>query len=88
MLTKEGRSKSIRMIPLKTAPCAECESGTEEADGTLSPPLSKTICMPFESEAHYATGLRDTETFRRSIERVLADAPELFPPEMGEGFCF
>jgi hypothetical protein len=44
--------------------------------------------MPFESEAHYATCLRDTETFRRSIEQVLADAPELFPPEMGEGFCF
>ena len=53
-----------------------------------SPSLSKTICMPFESEAHYATCLRDRETFRRSIEQVLADAPELFPPEMGEGFCF
>ena len=53
-----------------------------------SHPLSKTICMPFESEAHYATCLRDTETFRRSIEQVLADAPELFPPELREGFCF
>ena len=53
-----------------------------------SHPLSKTICMPFESEAHYATCLRDTESFRRSIEQVLADAPELFPPELREGFCF
>jgi hypothetical protein len=44
--------------------------------------------MLFESEAHYATCLRDTETFRRSIEQVLADAPELFPPKMGESFCF
>jgi hypothetical protein len=51
-------------------------------------PLSKTICMPFESEARYASCRQDTETFRRSIEQVLADAPDLFPPELGEGFCF
>src|SRR5437764_7249945 len=38
MLMEEGRSKSIRMIPLKTSHCAECQSDTEEADGTLSPP--------------------------------------------------
>jgi hypothetical protein len=53
-----------------------------------SHPLSKTICMPFESEAHYASCLRDTETFHRSIDQVLADAPELFPPALREGFCF
>jgi hypothetical protein len=41
-----------------------------------------------QSEAHYATCLRDTETFRRSIEQVLADAAELFPLERREGFCF
>src|SRR3954452_18117068 len=87
MLMEEGHSRSIRMIPLKTLHCAEANLARRTP---MEPPhrLSKTICMPFESETHYATCLRDTETFRRYIDHVLADAPELFPPEMGEGFCF
>lgn len=53
-----------------------------------SHPGSKTICMPFESEAQYAAYLEDKAAFRRHLEAVLADAPELFPPHMAEGFVF
>lgn len=53
-----------------------------------SHPGSKTICMPFESEAHYSACLTDNAAFRAHLERVLSDAPELFPPEMAEGFVF
>src|SRR5437867_3647799 len=53
-----------------------------------SHPGSKTICMAFESEAHYNACLADTAAFRAHLERALADAPELFPPEMTQGFAF
>jgi hypothetical protein len=38
---EEGRSRSIRMIPLKISHCAECKSGTEDADGTLMAPTGR-----------------------------------------------
>ena len=44
--------------------------------------------MPFESEAHLEACLADKAAFPRHLETVSADAPELFPARIDEGFVF
>ena len=49
-------------------------------------PGDKTICLDFESEAHYGELLEDRARFRQHLGQALAQHPELFPPEMASGY--
>ena len=49
---------------------------------------SKSICLPFESEAEYRELIEDAAMFRQVIEQSLAQYPELFPAAIGSGFAF
>ena len=49
---------------------------------------NKTICVPFESEAHYAACVTNPERFRRHLCAVSARHPELFPEAFADGFVF
>src|SRR5882724_6569059 len=44
----------------------------------MEPSRGKSLCVPFESEEHYAACVADPESFRQH--------PELFPARMSEGF--
>jgi len=48
----------------------------------------KSICLPFESEAHYQTCAEDPQLFREWIEPLLTHYPELFPAAIASGFTF
>ena len=49
-------------------------------------PRGKSICVPFESEEHYAACVADPERFRQHLTAVCGQHPELFPTRMPEGF--
>jgi len=49
---------------------------------------SKTICILFESEAHYQRCLESTHTYRQYITSYLMMHPELFPLGFEQGFIF
>ena len=46
----------------------------------------KTICLLFESEAHYDECVEDTARFRQALEERYKRHPELFPARFAEGF--
>jgi len=46
----------------------------------------KTICLPFESEAHYEACMRNPEEFRRTLSSLYGRYPELFPARFEAGF--
>lgn len=48
----------------------------------------QSICLPFESEAHYEACVADTVKYREYLEQRLARHPELFPAGMAAGFTF
>jgi hypothetical protein len=48
---------------------------------------NKSICVPFESEAHYAKCVADPDLFRRHLLAVSKRHPELFPDAVSEGFA-
>jgi hypothetical protein len=49
---------------------------------------NKSICVPFESEAHYASCVADPDLFRAHLLAVLARHPELLPKDVAAGFAF
>ena len=48
----------------------------------------KSICVPFESEDHYAACVAEPERFRQHLEALHREHPELFPKPFAEGFGF
>ena len=46
----------------------------------------KSICVPCESEAAYRHCVYDAKEFRRFVEKMWHQHPELFPTEFGQGF--
>ena len=54
----------------------------------MEPSRGKSICLPFESEAHYEACVADPERFRQHLEALHAEHPELFPERFAEGFGF
>jgi hypothetical protein len=48
----------------------------------------KTICLLFENEAQYDQCMTDDSEYRKHIEYWTEIHPELFPPDVGEGFLF
>jgi hypothetical protein len=46
----------------------------------------KSICVPFDSEEHYAACVADPKSFRQHLTEVYGQHPELFPTRMSEGF--
>ena len=52
----------------------------------MEPSRGKSICVPFESEEHYAACVADPERFRQHLTVVCGQHPELFPTSMHEGF--
>ena len=49
-------------------------------------PEEKSICVPFDSEEHYAACVADPESFRQHLTEVFGQHQELFPTRMSEGF--
>lgn len=49
---------------------------------------NKSICVAFESEAHYATCVADPERFRDHLRAVGVSHPELVPDAFADGFAF
>src|SRR6266853_2044831 len=52
----------------------------------MEPSRGKSICVPFDSEEHYAACVADPESFRQHLTEVFGQHPELFPTRMSEGF--
>src|SRR5256712_3871135 len=52
----------------------------------MEPPRGKSICVPFESEEHYATCVADPESFRQHLTAICGQHPELFPASINKGF--
>src|SRR6516164_4244458 len=52
----------------------------------MEPTRGKSICVPFDSEEHYAACVADPESFRQHLTEVFDQHPELFPTRMSEGF--
>jgi hypothetical protein len=52
----------------------------------MEPSRGKSICVPFDSEEHYAACVADPESFRQHLTAVCGQHPELFPTRMSEGF--
>ena len=52
----------------------------------MEPSRGKSICVPFESEEHYAACVADPESFRQHLTEVFGQHPELFPASIDEGF--
>src|SRR5713101_2871452 len=52
----------------------------------MEPSRGKSLCVPFESEEHYAACVADPESFRQHLTEVFGQYPELFPARTDEGF--
>jgi len=52
----------------------------------MEPSRGKSLCVPFDSEEHYAACVADPESFRQHLTEVFGQHPELFPARMSEGF--
>ena len=52
----------------------------------MEPSRGKSICVPFDSEEHYAACVADPESFCQHLTEVFGQHPELFPTRMSEGF--
>jgi len=52
----------------------------------MEPSRGKSLCVPFDSEEHYAACVADPESFRQHLTEVCGQHPELFPARMREGF--
>jgi hypothetical protein len=52
----------------------------------MESPRGKSICVPFDSEEHYAACVANPESFRQHLTEVFGQHPELFPTRMSEGF--
>jgi len=52
----------------------------------MEPTRGKSICVPFDSDEHYAVCVADPESFRQHLTEVCGQHPELFPASMSEGF--
>ena len=52
----------------------------------MEPSRGKSICVPFDSEEHYAACVADPESFRQHLTAVFGQHPELFPARIREGF--
>jgi len=48
---------------------------------------NKSICVPFESEAHYAACIANCERFRDHLRAAGVSHPELFPDAFADGFA-
>ena len=51
-------------------------------------PIRQSICLPFESEAHYTNCVENIKVYRSYIEKFSAHHPELFPEAISDGFVF
>src|SRR6266852_2631456 len=51
----------------------------------MEPTRGKSICVPFDSDEHYAACVADPESFRQYLTEVCGQHPELFPARIDEG---
>ena len=51
----------------------------------MEPSRGKSICVPFDSEEHYAACVADPESFRQHLTEVCGQHPELFPARIERG---
>jgi hypothetical protein len=52
----------------------------------MEPSRGKSLCVPCDSEEHYAACVADPESFRQPLTEVFGQPPELLPASMSEGF--
>ena len=52
----------------------------------MEPTRGKSICVPFNSDEHYAACVADPESFRQHLTAVCGHHPELFPASISAGF--
>lgn len=64
--------------------CDSVEGSCVES-GLARPRGSKTICIPVEPK-RYAERVKDDKRFRRYVDELYAQHPELFPEAMSEGY--
>lgn len=57
-------------------------------ESSYKPVYHSSICLPFESEAHYQDCMKDFNQCRTYLDQVYADYPELFPQEWPRGYSF
>ncbi len=54
---------------------------------TATPRQNRTICLPFSQETYLNT-VNDAKTFRTALDECMTQSPELFPPEITDGYRF
>ena len=54
----------------------------------MEPSRGKSICVPFESEDHYAACVAEPECLRQHLGALHREHPELLPERFAEGFRF
>ena len=52
----------------------------------MEPSRGKSICVPVDSELHYAACVADPESFRQHLTEVCGQPPALLPPRRSAGF--
>ena len=52
----------------------------------MEPSRGKSICVPFDSDEHYAVCVADPGSLRQHLTEVFGRYPELFPARTAEGF--
>src|SRR5712691_1559602 len=73
------------MIP-PLAPYCAWSKQRRMGDRAMEPSRGKRICVPCDSEEHYAACVADPESFRQHLTAVCGQHPELFPASIDEGF--
>jgi hypothetical protein len=51
-------------------------------------PGDKTICLPIADTVDYDKLVKDRQAFRKYLDEQIVQYPELFPVEIGQGYCF
>jgi hypothetical protein len=57
-----------------------------QKDSTV--PGDKTICFPIAENEDYDKLVKDRKSFRRYLDDLIEQHPEIFPREISEGYCF
>ena len=52
----------------------------------MEPSRGKSLCVPFESDEHYAACVAEPASFRQHLTAVFGQHPALFPARISEGF--
>ena len=57
------------------------------SDPVSTVPGDKTICLPIADTVDYDKLVQERKAFRKYLDQLIAQHPELFPAEIEAGYC-